>query len=196
MQELNQNQLDVQQLEKETVVLAIKVLQEKYNRQFNLFSLLKFFYGFYLNSTDIQNCVDTLELINDCIAKYKKYLVNQNYVQIYTLEDKYVNLFNKITVKSLFNAGLLNINTFISPSLITESISLYTLLDKISYVLQRRTFITINEVNILNKKYLISIGEHLPVISAFTHGLSYPNKIGILNDFSTIEKLGAYFMTN
>ena len=193
---MNQNQFDIQQLEKETIILAANILQEKYNIHFNLFSLLKFFNGFYLNSIDIQNCVDTLELINDYIAKYKKYLVNQNYIQMCVLEDKYVNLFNKITVKSLFNAGLLNINTFINPSLITESISLYTLLDKISYVLQRRTFITINEVNILNKKYLTSIGEHLPVISAFTHGLSYPNKIGILNDFSTIEKLNIFFKTH
>ena len=193
---MNQNQFDIQQLEKETIILAANILKEKYNIDFNLFSLLKFFYGFYLNSTDIENCVDTLELINSYITKYKRYLAYQNDVQIYALEDKYVNLFNKITVKSLFNAGLLNINTYISPSLITESISLDTLLDKISYVLRRRTFITINEVNILNKKYLISIEEHLPVISAFTHGLSYPNKIGILNDFSTIEKLGAYFMTN
>ena len=190
---MNQDQFDIQQLEKETIILAANILQEKYNIHFNLYSLLKFFSGFYLNSTDIQNCVDTLESINDCIAKCKKYLVNQNDVQIYVLEDKYVNLFNKITVKSIFNVELLNINTSISRYLITESISLYTLLDKISYVLQRRTFITINEVNILNKKYLTSVLEHLPVISAFTHGLSYPNKIGILNDFSTIEKLGAYF---
>lgn len=193
---MNQNQFDIQQLEKETIILAANILKEKYNIDFNLFSLLKFFYGFYLNSTDIENCVDTLELINSYITKYKRYLAYQNDVQIYALEDKYVNLFNKITVKSLFNAGLLNINTYISPSLITESISLDTLLDKISYVLRRRTFITINEVNILNKKYLTSIEEHLPVISVFTHGLSYPNKIGILNDFSTIEKLGAHFMTN
>ena len=193
---MNQNQFDIQQLEKETIILAANILKEKYNIDFNLFSLLKFFYGFYLNSTDIENCVDTLELINSYITKYKRYLAYQNDVQIYALEDKYVNLFNKITVKSLFNVGLLNINTFISPSLITESISLDTLLEKISYVLRRRTFITINEVNILNKKYLISIEEHLPAISAFTHGLSYPNSIAILNDFSTIEKLNIFFKTH
>lgn len=193
---MNQNQFDIQQLEKETIILAANILEEKCNIHFNLFSLLKFFNGFYLNSTDIENCVDTLELINSYITKYKRYLEYQNDVQIYTLEDKYVNLFNKITVKFLFNAVFLNINTFISHSLITESISLDILLDKISYVLRRRTFIAINEVNILNKKYLTTIGEHLPVISVFTHGLSYPNKIGILSDFSTAEKLGAHFMTN
>ena len=46
MLDVNQNQLDVQQLEKETILLAVTILQGKYNKEFNLFSLLKFFNGF------------------------------------------------------------------------------------------------------------------------------------------------------
>ena len=193
MFDINQNQLDVQQLEKETILLAVNVLQEAYNKQFNLFSLLKFFNGFYLNSTDIENCVDTLELINSYITKYKRYLEYQNDVQIYALEDKYVNLFNKITVKSLFNKHLLNVSIFVSPRFIKKSMNLYDLLDQISYILKRRTFLTISEVNTSNNKHLNTIDEHLPIEAAYTYGLSYPNKIGILNDFSTIEKLNIFF---
>lgn len=194
MLDINQNQLDVQQLEKETILLVVNILQEKYNKQFNLFSLLKFFNGFYLNNEDVQNCVDTLKSIDDYIFKYRKHLANHTY--FYTLKNNYVNLYNKIIIKSIFNKYILNVDIFTSIQFIEMSMSLYVLLEKISYILQRRTFIAINEVNILNKKYLTSIGEHLPVISAFTHGLSYPNKIGILNDFSTIEKLNIFFKTH
>ena len=190
---MNQNQFDVQQLEKETIILAANILQEAYNKQFNLFSLLKFFNGFYLNSTDIENCVDTLELINSYITRYKSYLEYQNDVQIYALEDKYVNLFNKITVKSLFNKHLLNVSIFVSHRFIKKSMNLYVLLDEISYILKRRTFLTISEVNTSNNKHLNTIDEHLPIEAAYTYGLSYPNKIGILNDFPFIEKLNAYF---
>lgn len=193
MLDINQNQLDVQQLEKETVMLAVKILQEKYNRQFNLFSLLKFFIGFYLDKIDIQNCVDTLELIDEFITKYEKYLVNQKEVYTYDLENKYVNLYNKIIVKSIFNTHLLNVNIYVSTLFVEESMSLYVLLDKISYILKRRTFLTVSEVNISNKKHLLTIDEHLPIEAACTYGLSYPNKIGILNDFSVIEKLNAHF---
>lgn len=193
MLDINQNQLDVQQLEKETVMLAVKILQEKYNRQFNLFSLLKFFIGFYLDKIDIQNCVDTLELIDEFITKYEKYLVNQKEVYTYDLENKYVNLYNKIIVKSIFNTHLLNVNIYVSTLFVEESMSLYVLLDKISYILKRRTFLTVSEVNISNKKHLLTIDEHLPIEAACTNGLFYPNKIGILNDFSVIEKLNAHF---
>ena len=86
MQKVNQNQYEVIQLEKETVMLAVKVLQEKYNRQFDLFSLLKFFIGFYLNNDDIHHCVETLESIDEYINKYNKFLTNQNYIYSYTLD--------------------------------------------------------------------------------------------------------------
>lgn len=193
MQKVNQNQYEVIQLEKETVMLAVKVLQEKYNRQFDLFSLLKFFIGFYLNNDDIHHCVDTLESIDEYINKYNKFLANQNCIYSYDLENKYVNLYNKITVKSIFNTHLLNVNIYVSTWFVEESMSLYVLLDKISYILKRRTFLTINEVNVSNKKHLVAIDEHLPIEAACTYGLSYPNKIGILNDFSVIEKLNAHF---
>ena len=196
MQKVNQNQYEVIQLEKETVMLAVKVLQEKYNRQFDLFSLLKFFIGFYLDKIDIQNCVDTLELINEFITKYEKCLVNLKEVYTYDLENKYVNLYNKITVKSIFNTHLLNVNIYVSTLFVEESMSLYVLLDKISYILKRRTFLTVSEVNISNKKHLLTIGEHLPIEAACTKGLFYPNKIGILNDFPVIERLNAYFRYN
>lgn len=190
MLDINQNQLDVQQLEKETILLAVTILQGKYNKKFNLFSLLKFFNGFYLNNEDVQNCVDTLKSIDDYIIKYKKHLANHTYS--YTLKNNYVNLYNKIIIKSIFNKYILNVDIFISTQFIEMSMSLYVLLEKISYILKRRTFLTINEVNVLNRKYF-TIDEQLPIKSACIYGLSYPNKIGILNDFPIIEKLNAYF---
>lgn len=193
MLDINQNQLDVQQLEKETVLLAVNILQGKYNKKFNLFSLLKFFNGFYLNNDDIHHCVETLESIDEYINKYIKFLANQNCIYSYVLENKYVNLYNRIIVKSLFNKHLLNVSIFVSTQFVEESMSLYVLLDKVSYILKRRTFFTISEVNVSNKKHLITIDEHLPIEAACTYGLSYPNKIGILNDFPIIEKLNAHF---
>lgn len=192
MLDINQNQLDVQQLEKETILLAVTILQGKYNKKFNLFSLLKFFNGFYLNNDDIHHCVETLESIDEYINKYIKFLTNQNCIYSYTLDKKYVNLYTKVIVKSLFNKYLLNLSIFVSTKFVEESMSLYVLLDKISYILKRRTFLTINEVNVLNRKYF-TIDEQLPIKSACIYGLSYPNKIGILNDFPIIEKLNAYF---
>ena len=193
MQEVNQNQLDVQQLEKETILLAVTILQGKYNKEFNLFSLLKFFNGFYLDNIDIHHCVETLESIDEYINEYNKFLTNQNCIYSYILDKKYVNLHTKVIVKSLFNKYLLNVNTFVSTKFVQESMSLYVVLDKISYILKRRTFLTINEVNVSNRKHLVAIDEHLPIEAACTYGLSYPNKIGILNDLPIIEKLNAYF---
>ena len=193
MLDVNQNQLDVQQLEKETILLAVTILQGKYNKKFNLFSLLKFFNGFYLDNIDIHHCVETLESIDEYINEYNKFLTNQNCIYSYILDKKYVNLHTKVIVKSLFNKYLLNVNTFVSTKFVQESMSLYVVLDKISYILKRRTFLTINEVNVSNRKHLVTIDEHLPIEAACTYGLSYPNKIGILNDLPIIEKLNAYF---
>ena len=193
MLDVNQNQLDVQQLEKETILLAVTILQGKYNKKFNLFSLLKFFNGFYLDNIDIHHCVETLESIDEYINEYNKFLTNQNCIYSYILDKKYVNLHTKVIVKSLFNKHLLNVSTFVSTKFVQESMSLYVVLDKISYILKRRTFLTINEVNVSNRKHLVTIDEHLPIEAACTYGLSYPNKIGILNDLPIIEKLNAYF---
>ena len=197
MLDINQDQLDVQQLEKETIILAVNILQEAYNKQFNLFSLLKFFNGFYLDNVDIHTCVETLKSIDEYINKYTKFLTNQenqkNCIYTYILDNKYVNLYNRVIVKSLFNKHLLNVSIHVSSRFVEKSMSLYVLLDKISYILKRRTFLTISEVNVSNKKHLITIDEHLPIESAYIYGLSYPNKIGILNDFPIIEKLNAYF---
>ena len=193
MLDVNQNQLDVQQLEKETILLAVNVLQEAYNTQFNLFSLLKFFNGFYLNYTDNHHCVETLESIDEYINEYSKFITNLNCTNSYILENKYVNLYNRVIIKSLFNKHLLNVDIFTSTQFVKESMSLYVLLDKISYILKRRTFLTVSKVNVSNKKHLLTIDEHLPIKAACTYGLYYPNKIGILNDFSTIEKLNIFF---
>lgn len=193
MLDINQNQLDVQQLEKETILLAVNVLQEKYNKKFNLFSLLKFFNGFYLDNVEIHHCVETLESIDEYINKYHKFITNQNCIYTYILDNKYVNLYTRVIVNSLFNKHLLNVDIFVSTRFVEKSMSLYVLLDKISYILKRRTFLTITEVNVSNKKHLLTIDEHLPIEAACTYGLSYPNKIGILNDFPIIEKLNAHF---
>ena len=193
MLDINQNQLDVQQLEKETILLAVNVLQEKYNKKFNLFSLLKFFNGFYLDNDEIHHCVETLESIDEYINKYNKFITNQNCIYTYILDNKYVNLYTRVIVNSLFNKHLLNVDIFVSTRFVEKSMSLYVLLDKISYILKRRTFLTITEVNVSNKKHLLTIDEHLPIEAACIYGLSYPNKIGILNDFPIIEKLNAHF---
>ena len=193
MLDINQDQLDVQQLEKETILLAVNILQEVYSKQFNVFSLLKSFNGFYLNNDDIHACVETLKSIDEYINKYNKFLTNQNCVYTYILDNKYVNLYNRVIVKSLFNKHLLDVHIFISTLFVGKSINIYVLLDKISYILKRRTFLIVSEVNTSNNKHLITIDEHLPIEAACTYGLSYPNKIGILNDFSTIEKLNIFF---
>ena len=146
-----------------------------------------------MDNTDIHHCVETLESIDEYINEYNKFLTNQNCIYSYILDKKYVNLHTKVIVKSLFNKYLLNVNTFVSTKFVQESMSLYVLLDKISYILKRRTFLTINEVNVSNRKHLVAIDEHLPIEAACTYGLSYPNKIGILNDLPIIEKLNAYF---
>ena len=188
MLDINQNQLDVQQLEKETILLAVNVLQEKYSKQFNLFSLLKFFNGFYLDNVEIHHCVETLESIDEYINKYIKFITKQKCTYTYILDNKYVNLYNRVMVNSLFNKHLLNVGIFVNTRFVEKSMSLYVLLDKISYILKRRTFLTITKINVSNNK-----DEHLPIEAACTYGLSYPNKIGILNDFSIIEKLNAHF---
>lgn len=193
MLDINQDQLDVQQLEKETILLAVNILQEAYGKQFNLFSLLKFFNGFYLDNVDIHHCVETLESIDEYINKYNKFLTNQNCLYTYILDNKYINLYNRVIVKSLFNKHLLNVSIFVSTRFVEKSMSLYVLLDKISYILKRRTFLIVSEVNTSNNKHLLTIDEHLPIEAACTYGLSYPNKIGILNDFPVIEKLNANF---
>lgn len=193
MLDINQDQLDVQQLEKETILLAVNILQEAYSKQFNVFSLLKFFNGFYLDNVDIHHCVETLESIDEYINRYNKFLTNQNCVYTYILDNKYINLYNRVIVKSLFNKHLLNVSIFVSSRFVEKSISIYVLLDKISYILKRRTFLTVSEVNTSNNKHLITIDEHLSLEKAYMYSLSYPNKIGILNDFPVIEKLNARF---
>ena len=193
MLDINQDQLDVQQLEKETILLAVNILQEVYSKQFNVFSLLKFFNGFYLDNVDIHACVETLKSIDEHINRYHKFLTNQNCVYTYILDNKYVNLHNRVIVKSLFNKHLLNVSIFVSSRFVEKSINIYVLLDKISYILKRRTFLTVSEVNTSNNKHLITIDEHLSIEKAYMYSLSYPNKIGILNDFPVIEKLNDRF---
>ena len=73
-------------------------------------------------------------------------------------------------------------------------INLPRLLDKINYVLHRRTFITIDRVTTGNKAYFVPLEAHFPLKSACTHYLTYPNKIGVLNSFPTVEKLNAHFI--
>ena len=196
MQEINQNQYEVMQFEKETVMLAIRILEKDCGRFFNVIPLLKFFSGLYLTRENIQNCEETLDSISEAISNYKKYLLNQDNVLMYCLEDDYVKLFNKVAVKSIFNRSLLNVNIFIDDEFIYRHTILHRLLDKINYVLHRKTFIIINKVTTTNKKYFVSSDAHLPLKSACVFNLTYPNKIGILNSFPTMEKLSVHFMSN
>lgn len=193
MQEINQDQTDVREFEKETVMLAVRILEKDCGRFFNIIPLLKFFSGLYLTRENIQSCEETLDSISKAISNYKKYLLSQENTLMYYLEDDYVKLFNKVAVKSIFNKCSLKVNIFIDDFLIHRYMNLPRLLDKINYVLHRRTFITIDKVTTDNKAYFVSLDAHVPLKIACTHHLTYPNKIGILNDFSAMEKLNAHF---
>ena len=195
MQEIKQDQIDVRILEKETVMLAIRILEKDCGRFFNVIPLLKFFGGLYLTMENIQSCKETLESIDEAISNYKNYLLSQDNTIMYCLENDYVKLFNKVTVKSIFNKNLLNINIFASDYLIYRHVVLSRLLDKINYIIQRRTFITVDSISTTNNKYFVSSDDHFPLKSACVFNLTYPNKIGILNSFPTMEKLSVHFMS-
>lgn len=195
MQEINQDQIDVRILEKETVMLAIRILEKDCGRFFNMIPLLKFFSGLYLTMENIQSCKETLDSIDEAISNYKNYLLSQDNTIMYCLENDYVKLFNKVTVKSIFNKNLLNINIFVSDYLIYRHVVLSRLLDKINYIIQRRTFITVDSISTTNNKYFVSSDDHFPLKSACVFNLTYPNKIGILNSFPTMEKLSVHFMS-
>lgn len=197
MQEVNQDQYEVMQFEKETVMLAVRILEKDCGRFFNIIPVLKFFSGLYLTREDIKSCEETLDSINEAISTYKKYLLNQDTTLMYYLEDDYVKLFNKVAVKSIFNKSLLDVNIFIRDDwFIYRYTVLHRLLGKIDYVLHRRTFIIVDRVTTTNKECFIPLGTHVPLKSACTHYLTYPNKIGILNSFPTMEKLNAHFMSD
>ncbi len=195
MQEVNQDQYEVMQFEKETVMLAVRILEKDCGRFFNVVPLLKFFSGLYLTREDIKSCEETLDSISKAISNYKIYLLNQGTTLTYCLEDDYVKLFNKITVQSIFNRSLLDVNIFIENWFIYRCTVLHRLLDKINYVLHRSTFITMDKVTTTSKEHF-PLATHISLRLACVHHLTYPNKIGILNSFPTMEKLNAHFMSD
>lgn len=194
MQEINQDQIDVRMLEKETVMLAVRILEKDCGRFFNIIPVLKFFSGLYLTREGIKSCEETLDSISKAISNYEKYLLNQENTLMYYLEDNYVKLFNKVVIKSIFNKYLLKVDIFINDFLIHRHINLPRLLDKINYVLHRRTFIIVDRVTTTNKEYFIPLDTHVSLKLACVFSLTYPNKIGILNSFPTMEKLNTHFM--
>ena len=159
---------------------------------------MKFFSGLYLTRENIKSCEETLDSISEAISNYKKYLLSQENTLMYYLEDDYVKLFNKVTVKSIFNKNLLHLNVFTSDYSIYVHVDKYTalhrLLDKINFILHRRTFIIINKVTADSKDYFVSLDAHVSLKLACVLGLAYPNKIGILNSFPIMEKLNAHFI--
>lgn len=203
MQEVNQDQYEVMQFEKETVMLAVRILEKDCGRFFNIIPVLKFFSGLYLTREDIKSCEETLDSISEAISNYKRYLLNQDTTLMYYLEDDYVKLFNKVAVKSIFNKSLLDVNIFINNWFIDRNdrfiyryTVLFRLLSNIIYVLHRGTFITVDRVTTTNKECFISLDTYVSLKSACTHYLTYPNEIGILNSFPTMEKLNAHFMSD
>lgn len=195
MQEVNQDQYEVMQFEKETVMLAVRILEKDCGRFFNVVPLLKFFSGLYLTREDIKSCEETLDSISKAISNYKIYLLNQDTTLTYYLEDDYVKLFNKVTVKSIFNKSLLDVNIFIENWFIYRYTFLPRLLDTINYILHRSTFIIMDKVTTTNKEYF-PLATHVSLRLACVLSLTYPNKIGILNSFPTMEKLNAHFMSD
>lgn len=200
MQEINQDQIDVRMLEKETVMLAVRILEKDCSIFFNIIPVLKFFSGLYLTRENIKSCEETLDSISKAIRNYKKYLLDQENTLMYYLEDDYVKLFNKVTIKSIFNKNLLHLNISTSNYAIYTHVDKYTalrrLLDIINFILHRRTFITIDKVTTDSKDYFFSLDAHVSLKLACVFGLAYPNKIGILNSFPIMEKLNAHFMSD
>ena len=197
MQEINQDQIDVRMLEKETIMLAVRILEKDCGRFFNVIPLLNFFSGLYLTRENIRSCEETLDSISESISNYKRYLLNQSETLMYYLEDDYVELFNKVTIKSIFNKNLLNLDILISDysiyNHINRYISLPKLLDRINSILCQKTFIIVDKMTTDNKAHFVPLDAHIPLKLACILGLTYPNKIGILNSFPTIEKLNAHF---
>ena len=195
MLHINQNQLDVIQLEKEAVLLGIKIVQKKYHKRFNAHSLLKFFNRYTLVKEEKTECRETLCLLYKYLQKYRDSRSSElNEVPTDTSTKDFICLYNKFVISTLFNRRLLNTNIPVNYyPLLKKQTSLYSLINILICFLHQRTFIPSKRLHEGNYKTSLSWDAYVSLQNACYYGFPYPNSIAILNDFSTIEKLNIFF---
>lgn len=194
MVNMNQNQLDVVRLEREAVLLGIKIVQKKYYNFINIHSLLKFFDRHTLDKEEKIECREILRLLDKYLQKYKdSYSSDLNEVPTDINTKDFICLYNKFVINTLFNRRLLNISIPTNYHLLEKKVNLYSLVNILIYLLQQRTFVTSKRIHKDNRKMSLSYDAYVHLQNACYYGLSYPNSTAILNDFSTIEKLNIFF---
>lgn len=194
MVNMNQNQFDVVRLEREAVLLGIKIVQKKYYNFTNIYPLLKFFDRHTLDEEEKIECREILHLLDKYLQKYKySFSSDLNEVPTDINTKDFICLYNKFVISTLFNRRLLNISIPVNHHLLKEKVSLYSLIDVLIYFLQQRTFIFYKNIYKDNHKIFSSLDAYVCLQDACYYGLSYPNSTAILNDFSTIEKLNIFF---
>lgn len=159
--------------------------------------LLKFFDGLTLTSQEKSECKGILISLSKCIQKCMQHCPTySNDTPTYSYSEDYIHLCTKIGIGSIFSRYLLNVSIYTEIYPLKKRVSLYTFLKRVLYLLHQRTFISTNELHRHNHKTFLSLDAYVSLSDACYFGLSYPHKICVLNDFSTIEKLNAYFKSN
>ena len=103
MVNMNQNQLDVVCLEKEAVLLGIKIVQKKYHNFISIQPLLKFFDERTLDTDEKIECREILHLLDKYLQKYKdSYSTDLNKVPTDINTKDFIHLYNKFVVNTLF----------------------------------------------------------------------------------------------
>lgn len=189
---MEQDQLDVKTLEKETIMIYAELLRRVTNKNFNLYSVLKFFTGFYLNHQDLENIESFFEELKEIEGEYKNKIKRIN-LPIEDLYKDYIYLHNKVIVKSIFNKSLFKSGVYVKTTFITKGITFIDFLEILKYIIYRRTFIAVTIANEKRKKDLTTLGLQMPINKAAQFGLTYPNRIAILNDITIFEKVNKFF---
>ena len=193
MLHINQNQLDVIQFEKETIMLSVKLLQKNYKIYVDTAPLLKFFDGLTLSSQEKSECKGILISLSKCIQECMQHCLHSNDTPTYSYPEDYIHLCTKVGIDNLFNKYLLDVSIYTEIYLLKKEVSLYTFLKRVLHLLHQRTFISTDELHRHNRKTFLSLDAYVSLSDACYYGLSYPNSTTILNDFSTIEKLNIFF---
>ena len=188
---MEQDQLDVKTLEKETIMIYAELLRRVTNKNFNLYSVLKFFTGFYLNHQDLENIESFFEELKEIEGEYKNKIKRIN-LPIEDLYKDYIYLHNKVIVKSIFNKSLFKSGVYVKTTFITKGITFIDFLEILKYIIYRRTFATVTIANEKTKKDL-AVFAQIPINKAAQFGLTYPNRIAILNDITIFEKVNKFF---
>ena len=190
---MERDQLDVKKLEKETIIIYAELLNIISNKNFNLYPILKFFTGFDLNHQDLENIESFFEELKEIEETYK---INLPIESVENLYKDYVYLYNKVIVKSIFNQSLFKSGVYIKTIFITKDTTLNDFLEILKYIIYRQTFITVTVASEKTKRNLavdLAVFTHIPISKAAQFGLTYPNRIAILNDITIFEKVNKFF---